>query len=90
VFVLLLPAFLGLAWYVRSRRWLPVLALVAYLAAGVVVAVNVGISPATNVGAFGRPAQIASEVALAAVLSAFVANGRWRKRARPEPEEPLE
>jgi hypothetical protein len=56
--------------------------------------VNVGISPATNVGAFGRPAQIASEVALAAVLSAFVANGRWRKRARPglagvETEQPM-
>jgi hypothetical protein len=85
VFVILLPAFLGLVWFTRSQRWLPELALVAYLGAGIAVAVHVGISPATEVGAFGRPAQIASEVALAAVLGAFVVNGRWRKRPRPIP-----
>jgi hypothetical protein len=88
VFVLLLPALLGLAWFLRSRRWLPVLALVAYLAAGIAVAVRVGTVPANQNGAFGRPAQIASEVALAAVLSAFVVNGRWQTRGRPRRGRP--
>jgi hypothetical protein len=65
-----------------------VLALVAYLAAGIAVAVRVGTVPANQNGAFGRPAQIASEVALAAVLSAFVVNGRWQTRGRPRRGRP--
>jgi arabinofuranan 3-O-arabinosyltransferase len=91
VLALILPVLLVVTWIVRARRWLGVLAMVAYVAAGVAVASHVGNYPGTGIGAFGKPAQIASVVALAATFSAFVAEGTWwTSRARgkkPTPDE---
>jgi hypothetical protein len=50
-----------------------VLAFCAFAGAGFVVAWSAGALPSLHTGAFGNPAQIASVVALAAVLSAAAA-----------------
>jgi arabinofuranan 3-O-arabinosyltransferase len=60
-----------------ARRWggnlMAVLAFCAFAGAGFVVAWSAGALPSLHTGAFGNPAQIASVVALAAVLSAAAA-----------------
>jgi len=91
VLALILPLLLAVAWIVRAHRWLGVLALVAYAAAGVAVAYDIGNYPGTGIGAFGRPAQIASMVALAALFSAFIAQDkRWARKARVKKGAPNE
>jgi arabinofuranan 3-O-arabinosyltransferase len=75
------PALLLLAWLVRSGRWLCVLAGASFLAAGVAAAVHIGRFPASDVGVFGWPAQVASAVALAAVFSSVVVHSsRWTRK----------
>jgi arabinofuranan 3-O-arabinosyltransferase len=86
VLALILPMLLALAWTIRARRWLGMLALVAYAAGGVVVAHHVGRYPGADIGAFGRPAQIASVVALAAVFSALIAEDKWWSKRKRDPE----
>jgi arabinofuranan 3-O-arabinosyltransferase len=85
---------LPLLW--AARRWggtlMAPVAFVAFVGAGLAVAWNAGALPTTHSGAFGRPAQIASVVALGAVLSATAADGaRWKRRvvagSDPEPDE---
>jgi arabinofuranan 3-O-arabinosyltransferase len=72
------PVLLLLAWFVRSGRWLSVLAAASFLAAGVAAAIDIGRFPASDVGVFGWPAQVASLLALAAVLaSVVVLSSRW-------------
>ena len=89
MFVLALAGLLLLVWAVRSARWLPALAALCYVAAGIVVAIQIGAYPTTNTGAFGSPAEALSLVALAAVLASLV-HHVWRSRpeddshARPE------
>ena len=63
------------------------LAALSYLAAGLFVAHHIGTYTGTQVGAFGRPAQIASCIALAAVFAALVVDGKsWRNRTRDRDE----
>jgi hypothetical protein len=73
----------------RSGRWLPVVAGLSYLAAGIVVAARVGPYPASGVGTFGWPAQALSLLALAAVFGSLaVDSSRWRRRrAQPPPAQ---
>ena len=77
---------------VAARRWgTDVMAVVAGLgatAAGVMVALDPNTNPALSAGAFGAPAQIASLIALGAVLATVVVeDGRAgpRRRAQGEP-----
>ena len=70
-----------------GRKWghgfLAVIAFVAFLVAGVAAALHPAVSGSTGAGAFSPLAQIASVVALAAVLCALVLDGRiarWRGR----------
>ena len=90
VAVALLPLIV-VAW-----RWgstpVAVTAGVAFAAAGVIVALDTNTVPSVHAGAFGAPAQIASVVALCALLSAVVV-GERRQRVdqlppaeQPEPE----
>lgn len=77
---------------VAARRWgtdvMAVVAGVGATVAGVVVAVDPNTNSALHSGAFGAPAQIASLVALGAVLAtAVVEEGRARPR-RPVDREP--
>jgi hypothetical protein len=75
---LVLPALLLLAWIVRTGRWLSYLAAAAYLAAVIAAAVDIGRYPMSNVGVFGWPAQVASGIALAALLASVVVRGvQW-------------
>ena len=81
VVALALPLLLLVAWITRSGRWLPALAGLSYLAAGIVVAVHVGPYPASGVGTFGWPAQALSLLALAAVFGSLAVDGtQWRRR----------
>ena len=72
--VVLVPLLLG------ARRWgsraMAVVAGAAFIAAGALVAWDPSAVPGTHQGAFGGPAQAASVVALCAVLSAVVVDGR--------------
>lgn len=66
-----------------AYRWgsdvLAVVAASAFSVAGIVVAIDVSTNPALHSGAFGAPAQVASMVALCAVLAAVVVEeGRRR------------
>jgi hypothetical protein len=80
------PVLLLLARLVRSGRWLPVLAGASFLAAGVAAAIEIGRFPASDVGVFGWPAQVASALALAAVFcSVAVHSSRWARKARDVP-----
>lgn len=80
-FVLLLVAgwwaLVAVPLYLIARRWGPgamaVIAFVSFIAAGVAAALHPGSQPALHTGAFGYPAQIASEIGLAAVLCALMA-----------------
>jgi arabinofuranan 3-O-arabinosyltransferase len=82
-----LLALLAIVWLVRSSHWLSALAALSYLAAGLFVAHHIGTYTGTQVGAFGRPAQIASCIALAAVFAALVVDGKsWRNRTRDRDE----
>jgi arabinofuranan 3-O-arabinosyltransferase len=77
---LALPVVLLVAWFVRARRWLAVVAALSYLAAGVAAVAQIGRFPASDVGVFGWPAQAASMLALATVLGAWVVqSGRWTR-----------
>ncbi len=76
-----------------AYRWgsnaMAVLAAAAFTVAGVVVAIDVNTNPALHSGAFGAPAQIASMVALSAVLAAVaVEEGRRRGGPTLEPRTP--
>ena len=68
---------------VVARRWGPnamaAFAFASFIAAGVAVALHPGAQPDLHIGAFGYPAQVASETALAAVLCALMVQER-RKR----------
>ena len=70
-----------------ARRWgggaMALVAFVAFVAGGVVVAWHPGALPGTGNGAFGGPAQVASAIALAAVLCALVAERAWPRRSAP-------
>ncbi|HUE08118.1 MAG TPA: alpha-(1-_3)-arabinofuranosyltransferase family protein [Acidimicrobiales bacterium] len=80
------PVLLLLAWLVRSGRWLSVLAGASFLAAGVAAAIHIGRFPASDVGVFGWPAQVASAIALAAVFSSVVVHSsRWTRKAGDAP-----
>jgi arabinofuranan 3-O-arabinosyltransferase len=73
-----------------ARRWggnlMAVLAFCAFAGAGFVVASHAGAFPTLHTGAFGDPAQIASLVALAAVLSAAAAEVTRRgQRSQTDP-----
>jgi arabinofuranan 3-O-arabinosyltransferase len=72
---------IGWRW---GRAPLTVAAFVAFLVAGIAAAWDPAVYGSIGAGAFSAPAQIASVVALAAVLSALVLEGgirrRWRKR----------
>ncbi len=72
--VVLVPLLLG------ARRWgsraMAVVAGAAFTAAGALVAWDPSAVPGAHQGAFGGPAQAASAVALCAVLSAVVIDGR--------------
>ena len=68
-----------------AHRWgsdvMAVVTVVAFTVAGTVVAIDVSANPALHSGAFGATAQIASMVALCAVLAAVVVEeGRPRRR----------
>ncbi len=77
------PVLLLLAWLVRSGRWLSVLAGASFLVAGAAAAIHIGRFPASDVGVFGWPAQVASALALAAVFSSVVVHSsRWTRKAR--------
>jgi arabinofuranan 3-O-arabinosyltransferase len=69
---------------VVARRWGPnamaVIAFFAFMAAGIFVALHPGAQPALHTGAFGYPAQVASETALAAVLCALLVQQRRHQR----------
>lgn len=80
VLALIFPILFAIMWLTRSRRWLPLLAALAYGVAGLVVAAHVGVSPESHLGAFGRPAQIGSIVAITAVFSSLVGDTTWWKR----------
>ncbi len=71
-------AVVALPLLAAARRWggglMAPVAFIAFVAAGVAVAWNPGAVPSTHLGAFGHPAQIASVVALGAVLSAAAAD----------------
>jgi arabinofuranan 3-O-arabinosyltransferase len=81
--LVMLPLFLA------ARRWggaaMAVVAFLAFVTAGLAAAWNPGSLPATGLGAFGVPAQIASLAALAAVLSAAAAEERPRITRRGQP-----
>jgi hypothetical protein len=52
------------------------------MVAGVAAAIEIGRFPASDVGVFGWPAQVASALALAAVFgSVVVHNSRWTRTA---------
>ena len=56
-----------------------VIAFASFIAAGVTVALHPGVQPALHIGAFGYPAQVASETALAAVLCALMVQKRGQR-----------
>ena len=70
-------ALVAVPLFLIARRWGPsamaVIAFVSFIAAGVAAALHPGSQPALHTGAFGYPAQIASEIGLAAVLCALMA-----------------
>jgi hypothetical protein len=81
VLAVILPVLLLAARLTRTGRWLPPLAGLAFFAAGVVVAVQIGAYPASATGAFGVPAQVLSILALAAVLCSCVLDAPgWSSR----------
>jgi len=87
VLALAFPVLLAVMWFTRSRRWLPVLAMLAYGVAGLGVAVHAGLTPESYLGAFGRPAQIASIIAISTVFASLVGDtGWWRRRTDVSPE----
>jgi arabinofuranan 3-O-arabinosyltransferase len=67
-----------------AYRWgsdvLAVVAASAFSVGGIVVAIDVSANPALHSGAFGAPAQVASMVALCAVLAAVVVEEGRRRR----------
>ena len=67
-----------------GRKWgrgvLAVTAFVAFLVAGVAAALHPAVSGSTGAGAFSALAQIASVIALAAVLCAVVLDGKVQSR----------
>jgi arabinofuranan 3-O-arabinosyltransferase len=84
-------ALVAVPLFLVARRWGPnamgAVAFASFVAAGVAAALHPGSLPDLHTGAFGYPAQIASETALAAVLCALIVHDRrerWRgKRATP-------
>jgi arabinofuranan 3-O-arabinosyltransferase len=90
---LVLPVLLLIAWLLRSNRWLPLFAGLSFMLAGVAVARHIGTTPLSGMGAFGRPAQIASLVAIASVLASVIVETRWwrtRRQPRSAPDPSLE
>jgi arabinofuranan 3-O-arabinosyltransferase len=89
-------ALVAVPLFFAARRWgegrMAVAAFFAFAVAGAAAAWSPGALPATHSGAFGAPAQVASAVALAVVLSALVAEARgWRSGSGVfEPEEAAE
>jgi arabinofuranan 3-O-arabinosyltransferase len=84
-------ALVAVPLFVVARRWGPnamsAIAFASFIAAGVAVTLHAGSQPDLHTGAFGYPAQIASEIALAAVLCALTvqergASGRAKRAAR--------
>ena len=73
-----------------ARRWGPaplaITAFVAIVAAGIAAAWHPASLIYTGAGAFGRPAQIASVVAFAAVLGSFVADS-WKETRSTAPPQ---
>jgi hypothetical protein len=67
-----------------------IVAFIAFVSAGAAVAWNAGALPSTHSGAFGYPAQIASVVALGAVLSAGAADRRKLKTGTAGADDDLE
>jgi arabinofuranan 3-O-arabinosyltransferase len=82
-------ALLAVPLFFAARHWgerrMAVVAFLAFIAAGSAAALSPGALPAARVGAFGLPAQVASVVALAVVLSTLVAEARGWKLARGAP-----
>jgi arabinofuranan 3-O-arabinosyltransferase len=83
---------IGRQW---GRATLAVTAFVAFLVAGVAAAWDPAVTGSTGAGAFSPLAQIASVIALAAVLSVLVLEGRFNRRRKPpatpvQPEEASE
>jgi hypothetical protein len=79
-----------------GRKWgrgtLAATAFVAFMVAGVAAAWDPAVSGSTGAGAFSPLAQIASVIALAAVLGALVLEGRTSRRHPPSgaPAQPEE
>jgi arabinofuranan 3-O-arabinosyltransferase len=76
-------ALLAVPLLFMARRWgglaMAMVAAGAFAVSGVLVAWHAGALPETGTGAFGRPAQIAAVIALAALLCALAAESRgWR------------
>jgi arabinofuranan 3-O-arabinosyltransferase len=84
-------ALVAVPLFVVARRWGPnamaAIAFFAFMAAGIFVALHPGSQPALHTGAFGSPAQVATETALAAVLCALMVPQR-RERRRGEHAAP--
>jgi len=76
-------ALVAVPLFVLARRWGPnamaVIAFVSFVAAGVAVALHPGALLDLHIGAFGYPAQVASEIALAAVLCALMVQERPKR-----------
>ncbi len=72
-----------------AHRWgnkvMAVVAGGAFAVAGIAVAADPSIVPGRNLGAFGAPAQIASIIALCAVLSVVIVEERRQPKADPDP-----
>jgi arabinofuranan 3-O-arabinosyltransferase len=74
--------FIGRTW---GRATLAVTAFVTFLVAGVAAAWDPAVTGSAGAGAFSPLAQIASVVALAAVLSVLVLEGKGARRERERP-----
>ncbi len=76
-----------------ARRWgttaVAAVAGVSFMAAGIIVAWDPSAVPGPRIGAFGGPAQVASVLALCAVLSAVIV-GEGRSRATPSADPQAE
>jgi hypothetical protein len=87
-------ALVAIPLLVAARRWgrsiLSATAFVAFIFAGVAAAWNPAMISTVTAGAFGRPAQIASIVAVAAVLCGLIMDGRIHRRGTFANEGPAE
>ena len=67
----------------RRQAWAPVLAATAFLAAGLVEALEPARGPGSGEGAFGWPAQLAALVAVGAVAASVLWPGTGERSGRP-------